>query len=227
MATETRQHAFSVFQERVAPYCALHRLCWQGYIEARGHDGWLFAVLQQYYTVRAMQPLLSLASDMASAHPELRDYADWAHRHAQEERPRADGFRDDLVALGFAEEAICATIPEHEILGLLGAQFALVVSVHPAALLGFLYTVEAHPVQFGAIEALAARLDIPTSGLRTLLRHAEVDQSYGAEVLGLVHRFVDDPLCFEAMLTSAALFLSGWSQMFRRKSRVSRGECDD
>ncbi len=226
MATETRQHEFSVFQESVAPYGALHRMCWNSYIEARGHDGWVFAVLQQYYTVRAMQPLLSLAADMASPRPELRDYAEWARRHAEEKRPHADWFRADLLALGFPEEAIGATIPEHEILSLLGAQFALVVSVHPAALLGFLYAAEAHPVQFGAIEALAAQLDLPTTGLRTPLYHAEVDEAHGAAVLRLVHRFACDPLCFEAMLSSAALFLSGWSKLFRRKSRVSRGECD-
>ena len=226
MATETRQHAFSVFQESVAPYGALHRLCWNGYIEARGHDGWLFAVLQQYYTVRAMQPLLSLTAEMAASRSDLRDYAAWLRRHAEEKRPHADWFRDDLLALGFTEEVIHATIPEHEILSLLGAQFALVVSVHPAALLGCLYAAEAHSVQFGAMEALAAELDLPTAGLRTPLHHAEVDEAHGVQVLRLVHRFVEDSLCFEAMLTSAALFLSGWSNLFRRKARVSRGGGD-
>jgi hypothetical protein len=226
MATETRQHAFSVFQESVAPYGALHRLCWKSYIESRGRDGWLFAVLQQYFAVRATQPLLVLAGDVASAWPELRDYADWAYRYAEEEQPHADWFREDLLALGFSEDTVHKTIPEHEILSLLGVQFSLVVSVHPAALLGYLYTTEAHPVNPGAIEALTARLAIPAAGLRTMLYHAEVDQERGAEVSALVKRFVEDPLCFEAMLTSAALFLCGWSRLFRRKARVSRGECD-
>jgi hypothetical protein len=226
MATETRQHAFSVFQESVAPYGALHRLCWISYIEARGHDGWLFAVLQQYYAIRAMQPLLSLAAETASQRPDLRDYAAWVRRHAEEKRPHADWFREDLLALGFTEDVIRTTIPEHEILGLLGAQFALVVSVHPAALLGLLYATEAHPVQFGALEALAAELDVATTRLRTPVHHAELDAAHGAQVLRLVHRFAEDSLCFEAMLTSAALFLSGWSNLFRRKSRAARRDCD-
>lgn len=227
MAMETRKHAFSVFQERVAPYGALHRLCWKGYVQSRGRDGCVFAALQQYYEVRATQPLLALAGDMASSHPELRDYTDWLYRQADEERPHADWFRDELLALGFSEEALRTTIPEHEILTLLGAQFSLVVSVHPAALLGYLYTVAAHPAHVGAIEALAAKLDVSTVGLlRTPLCQAEVDEEHSAEVLGLVNRFVDDPLCFEAMLTSAALFLSGWSRLFRRKSLVTRGGCD-
>lgn len=224
MATESREHAFAVFQESVAPYGALHRLCWKHYIEARGRDGWMFAVLQQYYAVRATRPLLSLAGDMASARPELRDYADWAYRQAEEELPHADWFRDDLRALGFSDETLRTTIPEHEILSLLGVQFSLVVSVHPAALLGYLYTTETHAASPGTLEALAARLEIPAAGLRTLLYQVEVENERGEEVLGLVQRFAADPLCFEAMLTSAALFLCGWSRLYRRKSRAPGGE---
>lgn len=226
MATEARQHALTVFQESVAPYGALHRLCWKSYIESRGRDGWLCAALQQYHAVRATQPLLSLAGDLAAAQPELREYADWAHRCAEEQQPHADSFREDLLALGLPAETIRATMPEREILCLVGVQYSLVVSVHPAALLGYLYTAAAHPASPGAIEALTCRLDVPAAGLRRLLHGAEVEQERTAEVLALVARFAGDPLCFEAMLTSAALFLCGWSRLFRRKARQSPGECD-
>jgi hypothetical protein len=226
MATEARQHALAVFQESVAPYGALHRLSWKSYIESRGRDGWLSALLQQYHAVRAMQPLLSLAGDLAAAQPELRDYADWAHRCAEEEQPHADWFREDLLALGVSEETIRTAMPEREILCLLGVQFSLVVSVHPAALLGYLYTAGTHPASPGTLAALTARLDVPAAGLRTLLYQAEIEAERGTEVRELVKRFACDPLCFEAMLTSAALFLCGWSRLFRRKSRVSPGECD-
>jgi hypothetical protein len=218
MMSETRQSALALFEERVAPYGVLHRLCWQGYIQARGREGWLFAALQQYYAVRATQPLLAMAGDVASGYPELRDYADWAYRHAEEERPHAAWFRNDLVHMGIPEDTIDSTIPEEEVLNLLGVQFSLVASVHPAALLGYLYTTEARPANAGALKALAAKLNIPIDGLSTLLYHTDIDREHRRDVLRLLGDFVEDPLCFEAMLTGAVRFLAGWSGLFRRKT---------
>lgn len=166
--------------------------------------------------MKATAPLLQFATVGAERRGEdCRDFIDWAHAHAEEEKEHYRWYAEDLHALGFAPDEVENGIPDSHILRLIGVQFSLVTLTHPVALLGYFYALECHPLDAASLRALARRLSIPEAALRTLLFHANADEQHRWEIIELVKRYVQRPVCCEAMLASAIEALTGWATLFK------------
>jgi hypothetical protein len=124
---------------------------------------------------------------------------------------------EDLVAAGLSRDRLTSAIPDERILHLVGAQFALIATVHPTALLGYVLVLECQPHDRERLPGDANSLGVPPSALRTMLYHTEVDLEHRSDILALASKYAADRFCFAAMLTAASQTLSGWVECFRTK----------
>jgi len=203
-------------EKLISPYYSLHGIYWRRMVAATGGDGWRRVAGQQYYVMKAAAPLLEFTAAQArhrgSAYDDL---AAWCLEHADEERQHHSWFLDDLVLMGCDRDLVSQAVPDDEILDVLGAQFALVATSDPAAVLGFFFALEAHPSSPAAIMELTDRLGIPREALGTILFHAEEDLEHSASIKELVERYGWSS-AFPSMCRSAVRSLSGWTRLFQR-----------
>ena len=179
--------------------------------------GWRQCSFQLYFTMKATASLLLFSAEQASLSDKKSvEFIRWAQSHAEEEKEHYKWYLDDLEAIGFKRYEIENTIPDGQILNLLGAQFALAATVDPVSVLGYFYAMECHPGDPSAIRERARKLSIPAEGLRTILYHTEVDKEHKKEIIELVNLYATHPLSFRAMLTSGVNALIGWTELFRK-----------
>jgi Iron-containing redox enzyme len=217
-AMDVPESPIDQLERLIIPYYVLHQALWERMIVTAGADGWRAVAAQHYYVMKAAVPLLEFAAGQARAKgPGYDPFVHWCLCHAEEEHEHPLWFLEDLVAIGCDQQQIVCAVPEDEILDLLGAQFALAATAEPAAILGFFFTMEAHPSDAASIVALSDRLGIPKEGLRTILFHAEEDLEHAAVIRDMVERYGHGG-AFPAMCRSAVRSLAGWTRLFYRYS---------
>lgn len=212
---------------QLRPFRMLHAVGWQQLITTQGKKGWLAVARQVYYTMKATAPLLQFAATTAARRSEERqenfgDFISWAERHAEEEKEHYCWYIDDLQAMDIDTEAVEQSVPESAILGLLGAQFGLIATTHPVALLGYFFATECHPPDPDQVHALARRFSIPDAGLRTILFHADKDVTHRSEIIALLDQYGRLPAFREAILASAIEEITGWTTLFQQLSEATR-----
>jgi len=199
------------------PYIASHHMWWSRLIEAQGIDGWVRVAAQHYHVMKLAPRLLDYAGSLANTRgPSLNAFRDWCREHAEEERPHHEWFASDLAFAGYSQSRLDSTIPDDEVVSLMGGQFALAAAIHPAAILGFFFAMECHPSDASAIVSMANELGVPRDGMRTIMFHVEEDLEHAVPIREMVREFAPDPVCFAGMCRSATMPFLQWGLLFRR-----------
>ena len=208
--------ASRMFITSVQPYLGLNMLWWRRMIDATGREGWMHCAQQIYYTMKATEPLLRFAADIAERKGEyFKDFSTWAKKHLEEEREHYLWYQSDLAAMGMDPNVVDNTIPDPNILRLIGAQFSLVAITNPSAILGYFYATECQPSDADEVRSLADRFSIPRKALRTILFHCSADQDHQIEIRELVDKYSNNSGCYRSMLASAEEALTGWTLLFK------------
>lgn len=136
---------------------------------------------ETWHYVRFSVPLLErAAARMDDGLPDLRA---WFLRHVAEERGHDDWLLDDLERLGVSRVTVRASLPSRETATLVGTQLWVLEALHPAALLGYVWSLECRPPGTSGLEELAATFDAPPEALSTLRAHGTTDPGHLAEIL--------------------------------------------
>jgi Iron-containing redox enzyme len=204
-------------ESQLQPYYGIHKVSWRRLMQASGPEGFWATLGQLYHTMNLSAPLMRAAGRKArTLGPEYADYAEWCDQHAEEEEPHAQWLLDDVAKAGRDPRPIAESIPEPEIVALMGAQFVLAEEVDPTAILGYTFATEGHPSRPEDLRATAERFGLPLEALTTLLFHTEEDIKHGAEATAVLVRYADSDRRRQAMARSATAYLTGWSCYFRR-----------
>jgi hypothetical protein len=197
------------------PYYALHRLWWRRVLDRRGVAGWLATMEQLYHASGATSSLLLTAArragELGAGH---RPFVEWCEEHAAEEVDHASWLLDDLVTAGVDGDRLAASLPDPQLLRLIGAQYMLAGSVEPTGILGFFFVGECHPTTTDHLVGQAQRFGLPQTAVRTLVFHATEDVEHSADVLAMIRRYSGERQQ-AAMRLSATEYLAGWTRFFQ------------
>lgn len=162
-------------------------------------------------TIRASVPLLKLAKQRCCERrqdPVAEILADYFAEHAEEESQHDLWLMEDIVSLGFSESDVLEQVPSVAAASMVGCQYYWIEHFHPVALLGYLAILE-RPVDPEYFRRLIQKWNIPESGFRTILLHAELDGDHRAELDEMMDRL---PLTEsqESMLGMSAIATAGF-----------------
>lgn len=170
-----------------------------------GRDRLVHYLVETWHYVRFSVPLLErAAARMGGDLPELRA---WYERHAVEERGHDEWLLDDLETLGVARAKVRETAPARETAALVGTQFFVLEAMHPAALLGYVWSLECRPPSEASLAALAAAFEAPASAFSTLRAHGAMDPGHREDILAVANTVpagrIADEILWNARIASA------------------------
>src|SRR3546814_20277019 len=110
-------------------------------------------MMELHQAIRMTSPLLVAAANRADElGPRYRSFGSWAREHAAEETDHEKWLAEDLGTIGVDRQELEQRLPHPQIASLLGTQFLLATSEHPAAILGYFYFAECHAADPAGLE---------------------------------------------------------------------------
>jgi hypothetical protein len=176
--------------------------------------------------MKATAPLLRFAAERAremKPQPEL--FVRWAELHAEEEAEHYQWFLNDMVQSGQSANEMLDHPPRPELSLVVGTQFLLAATTHPASILGYFFAMECRPNDATEIESLADRLSLPTASIRTLLFHTHADQEHKREIIDVISRYCQNPVIWRGIVHSAIESINGWTYLFNALAREMSNGC--
>jgi hypothetical protein len=200
-------------ERTLRPWLLLHKASWRRLYGNHRQRAWVALMIELHQAIRATTPLLVAAANRADElGPQYRSFGAWAREHAAEEANHEKWLAEDLGTIGVDRDGLEQRLPRPEIAGLLGTQFLLATSEHPAAILGYFYFAECHAADPAGLARQRHELGLPSSAMRTLRFHAAEDLEHQHEIrqMLLAHRPGDTP----GMILSAVSFVDAWTQVY-------------
>ena len=148
-------------------------------------------LLLQLDTIRASADLMREAAaqlDRRAEDPLAAELAAYFRHHAEEEAGHGAWVAADLGVLGVDAAALATRLPSPHAAALVGAQYYWVRHAHPAALLGYLITLEWATPDPAAFDRAAGRSGLPPGAFTCFRRHAQLDPGHRAEMAALLDR---------------------------------------
>jgi hypothetical protein len=170
-------------------------------------------LVASHAVVRASVPLLHAALEQARAsagHDAVcASIVDYLEQHLVEEADHDEWLLEDLESIGVPRSVAVDRRPSAAVAALVGAQYYWIRHAHPVALLGYLAVLEGHPPTLAAIDQLMERTGYERRAFRTLIEHADIDQTHGEEVLQLIDALPWAPDLVDLVCSSAVHTVSG------------------
>jgi len=137
-------------------------------------------------TVPIMETALARAEARAATDPVARGVADYLRRHVREEAGHDEWVRQDLAAIGADPDEPLRRLPTPAVAALVGSQYYWVNHYHPVCLLGHIGVLEGYPPDPALADLIVDRTGFPPEGVRTLRRHAALDQRHRDELMAAI-----------------------------------------
>jgi pyrroloquinoline quinone (PQQ) biosynthesis protein C len=164
----------------LVPHLVVMQSAWQMFQTSLDRDRMMRLLVETYHYIRHSVPLMQVAaSRCAASHPETARY--YLH-HVTEEQDHDVWLLEDLAPLGLQADEIKASLPLRSTLGMVATQYYLIDRVNPAGLLGYMYILEGLTPKPSRVEEYAHRAGVPTTALRTILEHAELDPHHVSDM---------------------------------------------
>ncbi len=139
-------------------------------------------------TIRASVPMMELCERRCRElknDPVAAQLAEYYAEHAVEEQLHDDWLLEDIESLGINPQTVLERVPSPAAASLVGSQYYWIENYHPVAFLGYLAVLE-RPFDPQYFKRLGRKWNIPESGFRTILLHAELDDGHRAELDQLI-----------------------------------------
>lgn len=114
--------------------------------------------------------------------------AEYLARHIPEELHHDEWTLEDLEVLGRHRTEVLKRLPSPTTAAMVGAQYYLVLHVHPVALMGYLAVLEGEPPSVEDVEAVIAITGLPREAFRTYLEHARLDFNHRDDLDDMLDR---------------------------------------
>ncbi|MGI9516108.1 MAG: iron-containing redox enzyme family protein [Pirellulaceae bacterium] len=141
-------------------------------------------------TIRASVPMMEMCERrcrelVGKGDPIAEQLAEYYAEHAVEEQHHDTWLLEDIETLGLDPKEVVERVPSPAAAALVGSQYYWIENYHPVAFLGYLAVLE-RPFDQEYFRRLGRKWNIPESGFRTILLHAELDDGHREELDELI-----------------------------------------